>query len=292
MRSVADGRWLYIHNYRPDLPYVQPLEYMFHARGYQSWARMAREGKLTFATAQFWGEKPTEELYDMLADPDSVKNLAGDVAHRGALERMRAALKQRVLEVSDNGFLPEGSALEGYDASHKPGAWPVEKVFALANRASERNAANLPMLIEGLEDASEPIRWWAAQGCAMLGEKAALAETALRKRLDDASGAVQVAAAEALARIGKPDVALPVLERWLKNDGSPWFGLQSANVLDRLGENARPALPAIRGALKRVADQGGAANPLQYQRRIMERTISVLDGKAPALVYPSAFRIN
>ena len=42
-----DGRWLYIHNYRPDLPYVQPLEYMFQARGYQSWARMAREGKLT-----------------------------------------------------------------------------------------------------------------------------------------------------------------------------------------------------------------------------------------------------
>ena len=25
MRSVMDSRWLYIHNYRPDLPYVQPL---------------------------------------------------------------------------------------------------------------------------------------------------------------------------------------------------------------------------------------------------------------------------
>jgi arylsulfatase A-like enzyme len=37
MRSVADSRWLYIRNYRPDLPYVQPLEYQFRARGYQSW---------------------------------------------------------------------------------------------------------------------------------------------------------------------------------------------------------------------------------------------------------------
>ena len=33
----------------------------------------------------------------MAADPDSVKNLAADPAHRETLERMRAALEQRVL---------------------------------------------------------------------------------------------------------------------------------------------------------------------------------------------------
>lgn len=37
MRSVVDSRWLYIRNFRPDIAYVQPLEYMFKARGYQSW---------------------------------------------------------------------------------------------------------------------------------------------------------------------------------------------------------------------------------------------------------------
>jgi arylsulfatase A-like enzyme len=287
MRAIADSRWLYIHNYRPDLPYVQPLEYMFQARGYQSWARMAREGKLTPATAQFWGQKPTEELYDTSADPDSVKNLAGNPAHRPTLERMRNALKQRVVEVRDNGFLPEGSALEGYETSHNTNAYPVERVFMLANVASERNPANLPKLIEALEDPCEPVRWWAAQGCTMLGVRAAPADTALRKHLDDPSGAVQVAVAEALASIGKPEVALPVPERWLKSADSPWFGLQAANVLDRLGESARPALPTMREALKRVADAEGAANPLQYQRRILERTIAVLDGKSPALVYPA-----
>ena len=45
MRSVMDSRWLYIRNYRPDLPYVQPLDYMFQARGYQSWARVAAAGQ-------------------------------------------------------------------------------------------------------------------------------------------------------------------------------------------------------------------------------------------------------
>jgi arylsulfatase A-like enzyme len=286
MRSVVDGRWLYIHNFRPDLPYVQPLQYMFQARGYQSWARVAREGKLTRATAQFWGEKPTEELYDLVTDPDNVKNLAADTSHYATRDRFRAALKQRVVAVNDNGFLPEGSALEGYDASRKPGAYPLERVFDLASLASERNPANLPELITALEDPCEPLRWWAAQGCAMLREKAAPAEAALRKRFEDASGAVQVAAAEALARIGQTDSALPVLERWLSNADSPWIGLQAANVLDRLGESARPALPVLREKLSKVASQDGASNPLQYQRRILQRIIAVLDGKAPPLVYP------
>jgi arylsulfatase A-like enzyme len=285
MRSVVDGRWLYIHNFRPDLPYVQPLQYMFQASGYQSWARMAREGKLTAQTAQFWGQKPTEELYDWVADPDNVTNLAGNAAQAPTLDRFRAALKQRVLAINDNGFLPEASAIEGYDASRKPGAYPLERVFDLANLASERRPANLPQLITALEDPSEPVRWWAAQGCAMLREKAAPAATALHKRLDDPSGSVQVAAAEALASIGTTEPALPVLQRWLKRADSPWIGLQAANVLDRLGENARPALPAMRERLSQIVNPDGGSSSLQYQRRILERIIAVLDGKAPALIY-------
>ncbi len=286
MRMVTDGHWLYIRNYRPDLPYVQPLEYMFRARGYQSWARMAREGKLTPATAQFWGEKPAEELYDMPADPDSVKNLAGDSAYRATLERMRAALRRRVLEVKDNGFLPEGSALEGYEASHRSAAYPMERVFDTANLASDRDPNNLPALIASLEDASEPVRWWAAQGCTILGRQAAPAEAALRKRLEDPSGAVQVAAAEALARLGQPAVALPVLERWLQSTDSPWFGLQAANVLDRLGEAARPALTVMRERHRQVENAEGASDPRQYQRRILEHSIAVLEGRTEALIYP------
>ncbi len=236
MRSVMDSRWLYIHNYRPDLPYVQPIKYMFQARGYQSWARLAREGKLTPATSMFWGEKPAEELYDMGADPDNVHNLAPDPAHRATLDRMRTALEKRVIANNDNGFLPEGSALEGYDASRAPGAYPIKRVFEFASLASERNSANVPALVAALDDPCEPIRWWAAQGCAMLRDKAAPAEAALRKRLEDNSGAVQIAAAEALVRLGNVDGAMPVLQRWHQQTTTKPFVVQAANVLDRLGE--------------------------------------------------------
>ena len=285
MRSVVDRRWLYVHNYRPDVPYVQPLEYMFRARGYQSWARVAAAGQLTPATAQFWGTKPSEELYDLAADPDNVKNLAGDPACREALEKMRTALRTRVLEIKDNGFVPESSALEGYENSHRPGAYPLDQIFTMATLASERNPARLPRLIEALEDPSEPVRWWAAQGCAILRAQAAAAEPALRKRLEDSSGAVQVAAAEALARLGQTDLALPVLLRWLRNTQAPFFALQAANVLDRLGERARPVLPELKVAQARATD---FAPPVrECHERILERITSVLEGKAAALVYPS-----
>lgn len=283
MRSVADARWLYIHNFRPDLPYVQPLEYMFKARGYQSWARAAAEGKLTPATAQFWGQKPTEELYDTEADPDNVRNLAGSAEHQATLERMRAALKQQVLKTKDNGFLPEGSKLEGYEASHSPDAWPVERVFDLAGLASQRNPANLPRFIEALNDESEPIRWWAAQGCTMLVEKAAPAEGVLRRRLDDDSGAVAIAAAEALARIGKLDAALPVLERWIQQEQPAAFVMQAANVMDRLGELARPSLEVMKRVSAAATANKGGTYPPQY---ILKHAVDVLEGRVEALVYP------
>lgn len=284
MRSIVDERWLYIRNFRPDLPYVQPLDYMFQARGYQSWARLAAAGKLTPETARYWGAKPAEELYDLDADPDNVVNLAGLPEHRAILEKMRARLRQRMVEINDNGLLPEGSHLEGYEASRVPGAWPIARVVDLAVLASERDPANLPALIAALDDENEPIRWWAAQGCTMLEHKAAPAEATLLRRLEDPSGAVAAAAAEALARIGRAEVALPALERLVQNSAPPGVILQAGNILDRLGEVARPALPAMKRAAAAAKPTPSGIYPPQY---ILNHAIAVLEGRVPALVFPA-----
>ncbi len=120
MRSVSDGRWLYIHNFRPDLPYVQPLNYMFQARGYQSWARVARDGKLTPATAMFWGGKPTEELYDLAATlPPGPSRLAVSMQSEVAAvvrrwtggEVRRSSVSRRMLQVNRQARFYQSCAL-------------------------------------------------------------------------------------------------------------------------------------------------------------------------------------
>jgi len=290
MRGVAGSRFLYIRNFRPDLPYVQRLEYMFQARGYQSWAREAAAGHLTAATAQFWGAKPSEELYDMESDPDSVHNLAAAPEHRATLEKMRTALHGQTLRVKDNGLLPEGSPLEGYDASRAAGAWDVAKVYALACLASDRDPANLPTFIAALVDPSEPMRWWGAQGCTILGPKAAGAEAALRAALDDKSGAVAAAAAEALARLGKPADALRALERLIQMKDADGTVMIAANVIDRLGELARPSLPVMKRVFAGEASaklEGGKYAPTH----ILLHSIDVLEGRVAALVYPDVTQL-
>jgi arylsulfatase A-like enzyme len=285
MRSLMNYRYLYIHNYRPELPYVQRLSYQFQARGYQSWAREAAAGRLTPATAQFWGEKPTEELYDLEADPDNVRNLATDASHRDTLEQMRGELTRRVVAYKDNGFIPEGSPLEGYDACRATGAVPFEQVVALANTASERKAQNLPKLTAALDDPNEAMRWWATLGCVMLRAQAAPAEPALRRRLDDPSGAVQAAAAEALANLGHADLALPALERWITNTSGTFYTVHAANVLLRLGEAGRPVLPVMKQMHAATQDAANNTAPA-YLNRLLERNIAMLEHHQPELVYP------
>lgn len=284
MRSLMNYRYLYIHNYRPELPYVQWMNYPFQARGYQSWAKEAAAGRLTPATAQFWGEKPTEELYDLVADPDNMRNLVNDPSHREALEKMRAEMKRRVLAIKDNGFIPEGSPLEGYEASRQPGAVPFERVVDLANLASERKAENLPKLTAALDDPNEAVRWWGALGCAMLRAQAAPAEATLRKRLQDPSGAVQTAAADALAQMGHVDAALPVLERWITTTNETFYTVHAANVLIRLGEAGRPLLPVMKKLYAATVDETRNTPPA-YLHRNLERNIALLEGRQSALVY-------
>ena len=236
VRSVSDGRYHYTRNYMPHLPYGQHVQYMWGMPSVKVWERMYREGKLTGPQKKFWEEKPEEELYDTQADPDEIKNLAGLAECQDILVRMRKANEEHMLRIRDNGFIPEGSPLEGFEATRDPKAYPLEQILALANLATKRDAANLPRLAEKMGDDNECIRYWAVMGCLMLRDKAAGATDALVARLADSSGSVRVAAAEALCYVGKESRGLPVLEECLLKGApkirrhSPWRKSSSSAV--------------------------------------------------------------
>lgn len=269
VRSVSDGRYHYLRNYMPHLPHGQHVQYMWGMPSVKVWEKMYREGKLTGPQKSFWEEKPEEELYDTQADPDETRNLAGGAEHQEILVRMRKANEDHMLRIRDNGFIPEGSPLEGFEATRDPKAYPLEQILALANLATKRDAANLPQLVNAMENENECMRYWAVMGCVMLKEKAAQASDALIKRLSDSSQSVRIAAGEALCHAGKESRALPVLEECMLK-GAPKIRLQAANALQNIGEKARPALPAMEKA---------ARDSDKYVDRAAAYTVATLKGQ-------------
>jgi len=243
VRTVTEGRWRYIRNYMPHLPAGQHMAFEWLAAGYQSFEREHLAGRLTPAQERFFQPRPFEELYDLDADPDELNNLAGAPSGRAALASLRRALDRHMLAINDNGFIPEGSPLEGAENARAPGAYPLAKVMALAALAAARNPANLPVLRDGLADGNEVIRYWSGLGLVMLGPGARPAAADIAARLSaEPSPQVKVALAEALAHARSPEAAAQALAQILAQSPSMPVKLQALNALSRLGPAARPAI--------------------------------------------------
>src|SRR5207249_12017080 len=108
IRSVRDQRYVYIRNYMPHRIGGQHVAYMFETPTTRVLKKLFDEGKLTPAQSAFWQRRPPEELYDLISDPDEVKNLAAVPDYQGILGRLRKVEQDWVLRVHDVGFLPEG----------------------------------------------------------------------------------------------------------------------------------------------------------------------------------------
>ena len=113
MRAVMDGRYKYIRNFHPELPYVLLVPYRNQNATMQELLRLHEAGKLTGAQKHWMASRrPPEELYDTRADPHEVRNLAADPAHRATLERMRVALVDWMERTRDWGLVPEAEMIQ------------------------------------------------------------------------------------------------------------------------------------------------------------------------------------
>jgi arylsulfatase A-like enzyme len=109
MRSVRSDRFLYIRNYHPQRPHLQPNAYKDGKTIVQSLRALHKAGKLDPLAERilFSPTRPAEELYEWTTDRWQVKNLAADPAHRASLEKMRSRLDRWVVETKDRGPEPE-----------------------------------------------------------------------------------------------------------------------------------------------------------------------------------------
>jgi len=277
IRAVRDKRYRYIRNYEPFKTYYQYMNTPEKGATMKEIRRLAREGKLPPAAKLFMAPtKPLEELYDVQADPHEIHNLAGSPKHQDILKRMREAHIRWVLETRDVGLLPEpeivereGAAGSRYAILRQEGADDLVVRLRATAALGEQGAAALPKLIAATKDPDAAVRYWAAIGIGNLGDKATEAKDLMADAMKDFSAVVRIAAARALCAMGTRDSALPVLIGELKSQAE-WVRLNAAIVLDSIGENARPAIPALEAARKDTQNK--------YVARVANHALNVLQG--------------
>lgn len=215
VRSVTDGRYVYVRHYMPHRIYGQHVGYMFETPTTATWKRLFDEGKLNEAQSAFWREKPGEELFDLASDPDEVRSAAGSPDGRMALGRLRRALREHALRVRDVGLLPEAEmhvrceefGVTPYELGHDEKRYPLERVLEtaeMASRGSKTDPSDAPDVVKRFDDPDAAVRYWAVNGLLVRGviayREAADAAPAL---LDDPSPSVRIAASELVCRFGR-----------------------------------------------------------------------------------------
>lgn len=275
VRSVTDGRFVYLRQYMPHRVYGQHVSYMFETPTTRVWKKLNDEGKLNAAQQAFWKTKPAEELYDLRADRDEVNNLAGQTRHRATLEKMRKAQRELALRIRDVGFLPEGEihartgeAGTPYEMGHDAARYDCRRAMEAADQSSRGQKPSLT-------DADSAVRYWAAHGYLVRREvDDALRAAAAR----DASPYVRAIAAEALGRYGSEadaKAAVATLMELAPADRSGVFvSILALNALDALDGKAASVRDAIAKLPKEAP--GAPERFRSYVPRLIEKTIGDL----------------
>lgn len=113
MRSVRDGRFVYIRNFTPEFALSDVTDYAKETPVWKALLDRHEKGLLNpFQTATYFqSPRPSEELYDLSVDPHQIRNLAANPEFGGVLQRLRKHLadwKSRHEDLSD---IPESELM-------------------------------------------------------------------------------------------------------------------------------------------------------------------------------------
>jgi len=236
---------------------------MFQTPTTQIWHRMWQAGELTPEQAAFFEPKPVEELYDTETDPHEVVNLAAsdEPEHRQALDRLRSAHRQWVLDTHDPALLPESEMLRRagddsvYEMKTDPQRYDVASVLQAADLASDvrrDDDETRATLLRMLSSTDSAVRYWGVTGLLLRGEEAVQAvEPQLSSMLEDESPATAIAAAEALGRFGMGESnrikALDILVAYSDVEaGNAVLATEALNAIDATAADDEEVLARLR----------------------------------------------
>lgn len=218
---------------------------MQEIRTAESEGRLSRSGQQMVAAT-----KPEEELFDCLNDPLELNNLANDPAYTEMLLKMRDEHARWSDDTKDTGLIPE-TILRTWESENNMAIYDLMRTTEVPVQEIRETALaqlSVDKLEENLFHQNEAVRYWAAISLGNQADKISDLQL-LHKALDDATPVVRFAAARALSKVGQATMAIPVIEKGLKNSDE-WVRLNAAQVLDEMEEQARPALTSLQQAMQ------------------------------------------
>lgn len=122
-RIVRDKNYLYVRNFHPELPKYKDVAYRKNMPMMPELLRMNESNELSGEEAEwFTSTKPSEELYDVKADPHNMKNIANDPAYSDKMMEMKGVLESFLTAIGDKGREPE---LDWYYENWPKGVQPT-----------------------------------------------------------------------------------------------------------------------------------------------------------------------
>lgn len=102
IRSVRGDRFRYVRHYYPNRPFVQHIPYRDRHPAMKELLRAHARGELDPDAARwFRTSRPAEELFDLVADPHEMENLAHQDGYAETLDRFRARLDEWRIRTGD-----------------------------------------------------------------------------------------------------------------------------------------------------------------------------------------------
>ena len=144
IRSVRTDRYLYIRNFYPQRPHLQPNAYKDGKSIVQALRSLHTNGQLDplAESLLFSPTRPAEELYEWKSDRWQVTNLVSVPAHRPMLEQLRGRLDLWMLDTDDHGSETDAmydSDMAAYVGKGNP---TVEKNIATMKQWAATEKAN------------------------------------------------------------------------------------------------------------------------------------------------------
>lgn len=271
VRTVTDGRYRYTRNYFPNTPYGTHLQFLWNAKGMQSWHETYLEGKTNKAQSTFFEARPFEELYDIVNDPFQLNNLFSEKklnkegksgfallknTEQDKVRKLTKALVDWQIQNRDSGLIPEAMLQKLndngliYDFTHSD-SYPIKEIIALAQAAGSADHENFDQFITALRSEHPVKQYWAAIGFQNLKEAASLAIPDMKQLIFKVDSFVGIVLAETLYGLNEKKYALEYLLNILDHD-QLLVRVQALNALDNMSEIPKVFEPTLKELANKI----------------------------------------